>query len=195
MFPLLRRTSSIRCWETSCVFILLSTVSTRLGTGGQCVAIVQVKDLIEAGVHFGHRASRWNPKMRPYIYGKRNLIHIIDLRETVRGLLRAYRYLSKVTSNGSLVLFVGTKRQAKETIEREAGRGGMPYVSERWLGGTLTNYKTIRDRLKRLQELEALWLPSHENPAKMDMPAYMKSMLNESGKLDFVKAPDTAAIR
>ena len=114
------------------------------------MAIVQVKDLIEAGVHFGHRASRWNPKMRPYIYGKRNLIHIIDLRETVRGLLRAYRYLAKVASNGSLVLFVGTKRQAKETIEREAARCGMPFVSERWLGGTLTNYRTIRDRLKRL---------------------------------------------
>jgi small subunit ribosomal protein S2 len=159
------------------------------------VAIVQVKDLIEAGVHFGHRASRWNPKMRPYIYGKRNLIHIIDLRETVRGMLRAYRYLAKVASNGSLVLFVGTKRQAKETVEREAARCGMPFVSERWLGGTLTNYKTIRDRLKRLQELEGLWLPANENPAKVDMPAYMKSMLNESGKLDFVKAPDTAAIR
>src|SRR5260370_7231195 len=95
MVPLLRRTSSIRCWETSCVFILLSTVSTRLKAGGQCVAIVQVKDLIEAGVHFGHRASRWNPKMRPYIYGKRNLIHIIDLRETVRGPPRAYPYLAK----------------------------------------------------------------------------------------------------
>jgi small subunit ribosomal protein S2 len=159
------------------------------------VAIVQVNDLIEAGVHFGHRASRWNPKMRPYIYGKRNLIHIIDLRETVRGLLRAYRYLAKVTANGSLVLFVGTKRQAKETIEREATRSGMPYVSERWLGGTLTNYRTIRDRLKRLQELEALWLPSGENPAKMDLREYMKGMLNESGKLELSKAPETAEIR
>jgi small subunit ribosomal protein S2 len=159
------------------------------------VAIVQVKDLIEAGVHFGHRASRWNPKMRPYIYGKRNLIHIIDLRETVRGLLRAYKYLSQVASRGSLVLFVGTKRQAKEAIEREANRCGMPYVSERWLGGTLTNYRTIRDRLKRLQELEALWLPAGENPAKMDMTAYMRGMLNESGKYDLVKAPETAPIR
>ena len=117
------------------------------------MAIVQVKDLIEAGVHFGHRASRWNPKMRPFIYGKRNLIHNIDLRETVRGLLRAYRYLNQVASRGSLVLLVGTKRQAKEAIEREAARCNMPYVSERWLGGTLTNYRTIRDRLKRLQEL------------------------------------------
>ena len=159
------------------------------------MAIVQVKDLIEAGVHFGHRASRWNPKMRPYIYGKRNLIHIIDLRETVRGLLRAYRYLAQVTSKGSLVLFVGTKRQAKEAIEREAARCGMPYVSERWLGGTLTNYRTIRERLKRLQELEALWLPAGENPAKVDMTAHIRSMLNEAGKLELSKAPDTAAIR
>ena len=159
------------------------------------MAIVQVKDLIEAGVHFGHRASRWNPKMRPYIYGKRNLIHIIDLRETVRGLLRAYRYLSQTASKGSLVLFVGTKRQAKEAIEREAARCGMPYVNERWLGGTLTNYRTIRDRLKRLQELETLWLPAGENPAKLDLPGYMRSMLNESGKLELSKSPESAPIR
>ena len=159
------------------------------------MAIVQVKDLIEAGVHFGHRASRWNPKMRPYIYGKRNLIHIIDLRETVRGLLRAYRYLAKVASSGSLVLFVGTKRQAKEADEREAARCGMPYVSERWLGGTLTNYRTIRDRLKRLQELEALWLPAGENPAKVDMPAYMRTMLNPAGKLELNLSPESAEIR
>jgi small subunit ribosomal protein S2 len=159
------------------------------------VAIVQVKDLIEAGVHFGHRASRWNPKMRPYIYGKRNLIHIIDLRETVRGLLRAYRYLATAASKGNLVLFVGTKRQAKEAIEREAQRSTMPYVSERWLGGTLTNYRTIRDRLKRLQELEALWLPSRDSSAKADLSNYMKTMLNESGKLEFTKAPENAEIR
>jgi len=159
------------------------------------VAIVQVKDLIEAGVHFGHRASRWNPKMRPFIYGKRNLIHIIDLRETVRGLLRAHRFLGQVASRGSLVLFVGTKRQAKETIEREAARCGMPYVSERWLGGTLTNYRTIRDRLKRLVELEGLWLGAGDKADKMDIPAYMKSMRNESGKFDLSKAPETAAIR
>jgi small subunit ribosomal protein S2 len=159
------------------------------------VAIVQVQDLIEAGVHFGHRASRWNPKMRPFIYGKRNLIHIIDLKETVRGLLRAYRFLAKVASRGSLVLFVGTKRQAKEAIEREAARCAMPYVSERWLGGTLTNYRTIRDRLKRLQELEGLWLPAGEKPGNVDLKAYMKSMHNESGKLELSKAPETASIR
>ena len=160
------------------------------------MAIVAVKELIEAGVHFGHRASRWNPKMRPYIYGKRNLIHIIDLRETVRGLLRGYRFLAKVAGAGSLVLFVGTKRQAKEAVEREAARAGMPCVSERWLGGTLTNYRTIRDRLKRLQELEAMWLPAGENAAKANLPVYMKTMLNpESGKLDLTKAPDSAPIR
>lgn len=159
------------------------------------MAIVQVQDLIESGVHFGHRASRWNPKMRPYIYGKRNLIHIIDLRETVRGLLRAYRYLAKVAAKGSLVVFVGTKRQAKEAIEREAARCNMPYVSERWLGGTLTNYRTIRDRLKRLQELESLWLPGGEKSDKLDLAAYMKSMLNETGKYDLTKAPETAPIR
>jgi small subunit ribosomal protein S2 len=159
------------------------------------VAIVQVKDLIEAGVHFGHRASRWNPKMRPYIYGKRNLIHIIDLRETVRGLLRAHRFLTKVSSEGRLVLFVGTKRQSREAVEREAARCGMPFVSERWLGGTLTNYRTIRDRLKRLQELEAMWLPAGEDPRKADLPTYMKTMLNPAGKLEVNLAPTSAPIR
>ena len=159
------------------------------------MSLVQVKDLIESGVHFGHRASRWNPKMRPFIYGKRNLIHIIDLRETVRGLLRASKFLAQVASRGSLVLFVGTKRQAKEAIERESNRCHIPYVSERWLGGTLTNYRTIRDRLKRLQELESLWLPAGERPEKYEMLSYMKNMRNESGKFELTKAPETAAIR
>ncbi len=120
------------------------------------MATVLVKELIEAGVHFGHRVSRWNPKMRPYIYGRRNLIHIIDVRETVRGLLRARKYLEQVASGGSLVLFVGTKRQASETLEQQGKRSGMPYVSDRWLGGTLTNFRTIRSRLGRLEELESL---------------------------------------
>jgi small subunit ribosomal protein S2 len=115
-----------------------------------------VQQLVEAGVHFGHRASRWNPKMRPYIYARRNLIHIIDVRETIRGLLRAKKYLRQVAAGNSLVLFVGTKKQAAETIEREATRCKMPYVSERWLGGTLTNFRTIRSRLGRLEELDTL---------------------------------------
>jgi small subunit ribosomal protein S2 len=113
-----------------------------------------MQELVEAGVHFGHRASRWNPKMRPYIYGRKNLIHIIDVRETVRGLLRARNYLRELSANNSLILFVGTKRQASEAIEREAERCGMPYVNDRWLGGTLTNFRTIRGRLGRLEELE-----------------------------------------
>jgi small subunit ribosomal protein S2 len=120
------------------------------------LAIVLVSELIEAGVHFGHRASRWNPKMRPYIYARRNLIHIIDVRETIRGLLRARKYLQRVTAAGGLILFVGTKRQASDTIEHQAQRCGMPYVSDRWLGGTLTNFRTIRSRLGRLEELEKI---------------------------------------
>ena len=115
-----------------------------------------VKDLIEAGVHYGHRASRWNPKMRPYIYARKNLIHIIDVRETVRGLLRAKKYLTQLASQGSLVLFVGTKRQAADAIGSEAQRCGMPFVNDRWLGGTLTNFRTIRSRLTRLEELESI---------------------------------------
>ena len=115
-----------------------------------------VQDLIDAGVHFGHRASRWNPKMAPYIYGRKNQIHIMDIRETVRGLLRAKKYVSQVASGGSLVLFVGTKRQASAAVQREAERAGMPYVSERWLGGALTNFRTIRSRMSRLEELESI---------------------------------------
>jgi len=120
------------------------------------VADIVVKDILEAGIHYGHRTSRWNPKMRPYIYGRRNLIHIIDVKETIRGLMRAKRYLKQVAANGSLVLFVGTKRQAFGPISEVADSCGMPYVNERWLGGTLTNYRTIRSRLQRLEELEAL---------------------------------------
>jgi small subunit ribosomal protein S2 len=115
-----------------------------------------VKQLIESGAHFGHRASRWNPKMRPYIYGRHKLIHVIDVRETIRGLLRAKKYLAQVAAGGSLILFVGTKRQAADAIDREATRCSMPFVAERWLGGTLTNFRTIRSRLGRLEELESI---------------------------------------
>ncbi|WP_428938784.1 30S ribosomal protein S2 [Fontivita pretiosa] len=116
-----------------------------------------VKALVEAGVHFGHRVSRWNPKMAPYIHGKRNMIHIIDVRETIKGLLRAKRLITQFVASGKDVLFVGTKRQARHAIEEEAKRCGMHYVSQRWLGGTLTNFRTIRARLNRLEELEKLW--------------------------------------
>lgn len=120
------------------------------------VTTSMVEELIQAGVHFGHRASRWNPKMAPYIYARKNQIHIIDVRETVRGLLRAKKYLAQVAAGGSLVVFVGTKRQAQAAVEREALRCNMPFVSERWLGGALTNFRTIRSRLSRLEELERI---------------------------------------
>jgi small subunit ribosomal protein S2 len=115
-----------------------------------------VKDLISAGVHFGHRTSRWNPKMKQFIFGKRNLIHIVDIRETVKGLLRARKLLAHVVSSGQDVLFVATKRQARESVRTETERCGMHYVTERWLGGTLTNFRTIRSRLQRLEELESI---------------------------------------
>lgn len=120
------------------------------------MADIDVKELLQAGVHFGHRVSRWNPKMMPYIFGKRHQIHIIDLRETVKGMIRAMRFLSDVVAKGQDVLYVGTKRQARATILANAEECRMHYVDERWLGGTLTNYDTIRSRLKRLQELEQM---------------------------------------
>lgn len=115
-----------------------------------------VKQLIETGIHFGHKSSGWNPKMKPYIYGKRNGIHIIDIRETVKGMLLAKKFLQKIVSGGKDVLFVGTKRQARPAIEGVCAELNMPYVTERWLGGMLTNFRTIRSRLKRLEELETL---------------------------------------
>ena len=118
--------------------------------------IVSAKELLAAGAHFGHRTSRWNPKMAPYILDKRNKIHIINLRETVRGIVAAYYFARKVVAEGKQLLFVGTKRQAQEVITMHAQRCGMPYVAERWLGGTLTNLATIRLRVQRLIELEAM---------------------------------------
>jgi len=120
------------------------------------LASALVHGLIESGVHFGHRVSRWNPKMAPYIFGTRNSIHIIDIRQTVKGLLRAKKFLAAVVTKGQDVLVVGTKRQAREAVEKQTKRVGMHYVNERWLGGTLTNFKTIRSRLARLEELEEL---------------------------------------
>lgn len=116
-----------------------------------------VKNLVDAGVHFGHRVSRWNPKMGAYIHGKRNMIHILDVRETLKGLLRAKKLVQQIVASGKDILFVGTKRQAKFAVEEETKRCGMHYVNERWLGGTLTNFRTIRARLNRLEELEKLW--------------------------------------
>ena len=128
-----------------------------------------VQDLIEAGIHFGQRASGWNPKMQPYIYGKRNGIHIIDIKETVKGLLLAKRYITRCVGEGKDVCFIGTKRQAKSVIEQRVTDVKMHFVTERWLGGTLTNFRTIRSRLKRLEELEAI-------EAKDNFQSYSKKM-------------------
>lgn len=117
--------------------------------------IVTMKQLLETGVHFGHRTQRWHPKMAPYIYTERNNVHIIDLQQTVQALEEAYAFVRKTVANGDKVLFVGTKRQAQDTIVREATRCAMPYVSQRWLGGTLTNWKTISARIDYLKDLEA----------------------------------------
>jgi small subunit ribosomal protein S2 len=115
-----------------------------------------MRELLEAGVHYGHHTSRRNPKMAPYIYKKRHSIHIVDLRETVRGLIRARRFLATLTEQGGEIILVGTKRQAKSIVDYEARRAGVHYVSERWLGGTLTNFDVVVGRVKRLVELEQL---------------------------------------
>ncbi|QDU70251.1 30S ribosomal protein S2 [Mucisphaera calidilacus] len=115
-----------------------------------------VKDLVEAGIHFGSRSTHWNPKMAPYIFGKRQKMHIIDVKETIKGLLLARKFLTQTVADGKDVLFVATKRQARAIVEKYVTEVGMHYVTERWLGGTLTNFRTIRERLKRLEELERL---------------------------------------
>ena len=142
---------------------------------------IGVRDLIKAGVHFGHRTSRWNPRMGPYIFKKRNLIHLINLKETVRGLVTGAKIARAVAQRGEYVLMAGTKRQAKATVRREACRCGMPFVSERWPGGLLTNYSTIRSRLERLLELERL-----EETGEIDL--YSKKMVSslrrEKGKIE-----------
>jgi small subunit ribosomal protein S2 len=115
-----------------------------------------VQDLVESGIHFGQRASGWNPKMAPFIYGKRSGIHIIDIKETIKGLLLAKRFITKTVVEGKDVCFVGTKRQAKNVLESRVPAVKMHYVTERWLGGTLTNFRTIRTRLRRLEELESI---------------------------------------
>ena len=120
------------------------------------MAIVTMKQLLEAGVHFGHQTKRWNPKMAQYIFGARNNIHIIDLQKTLAKIKEAYRFIRNIVDNNQTVLFVGTKRQAQEIIKEEAERCGMFYVNQRWWGGMLTNFSTIRQSVERLKKLEQL---------------------------------------
>lgn len=124
--------------------------------GGISVGVVTMKQLLEAGVHFGHHTRRWNPKMKPYIFTERSSLYIIDLQKTIRMLEDVYNSVRDLSSNGGQILFVGTKKQAQEAIAEEAIRCGMPYITERWLGGTLTNFATIRTRIDRLEELERM---------------------------------------
>jgi small subunit ribosomal protein S2 len=118
------------------------------------MSVISMKALLETGVHFGHRTRKWNPEMKPYIFTERNGIHIIDLQQTLQAIEHTYAVVRQVVSDGGTLLFVGTKRQAQETIEVEATRGNMPYVNSRWLGGTLTNWRTIRSRIDELERLE-----------------------------------------
>ena len=120
------------------------------------MSVVSMKQLLEAGVHFGHQTRRWNPKMAPYIFTERNGIYIIDLQKTVRKLEDAYNYVRDLSADNGTLLFVGTKKQAQDSIREEATRAGMPFVNARWLGGMLTNFKTIQNRIKRLQQLKAM---------------------------------------
>ena len=117
------------------------------------MAVVSMKQLLEAGVHFGHQTRRWNPKMAPYIFTERNGIYIIDLQKTVRKIDEAYNFVKELVASGKSILFVGTKKQAQEAVQEEAERCGMFYVNQRWLGGTLTNFQTIERRIARLHEL------------------------------------------
>lgn len=120
------------------------------------MSVISMKQLLEAGVHFGHQTRRWNPKMKKYIFTERNGIYIIDLQKTVKKIEEAYNFVRQLSADGGTVLFVGTKKQAQESVREEANRSGMFYVNQRWLGGTLTNFRTIRKRINRLKEIERM---------------------------------------
>ena len=124
--------------------------------GGKKMSVISMKQLLEAGVHFGHQTRRWNPKMAPYIYTERNGIYIIDLQKSVGKVDEAYKAMADIAADGGTILFVGTKKQAQEAVKTEAERCGMYYVNERWLGGMLTNFKTIQSRIKRLKDIEKM---------------------------------------
>src|SRR5574341_1006956 len=139
------------------------------------MAVISMKALLETGVHFGHRTRRWNPKMKPFIFTEHNGIHILDLQQTISRLDEVYNLVRDTVANGGLVLFVGTKRQAQDTIAEEATRCGMPYINQRWLGGTLTNWRTIRQRIEYLLDLEK----------KQMRGEFMRLLKKEVGKLEY----------
>ncbi len=135
-------------------FIRMKVVEEK--PGGNKMSVISMKQLLEAGVHFGHQTRRWNPKMAPYIFTERNGIYIIDLQKTVKKVEEAYNFIREVSTEGKDILFVGTKKQAQEAIQEEAVRSNMHFVNNRWLGGMLTNFKTIKTRIKRLEELQQM---------------------------------------
>ena len=153
--------------------------------GGVHLAADLAKELIDAGIHFGHRISRWNPKMKPYIFSKRNLIHIIDVKETLKGILLAKKFIARTVADGKDVVFVGTKRQARKTIRERAEAVKMHWVIDRWLGGTLTNFREIRKRVGRLDELEQLeadgLLDSYSKKQGASLRRQMRKILRNLG--------------
>jgi small subunit ribosomal protein S2 len=160
---------------------------------------IAIKDLLEAGVHFGHQTKRWNPKMKPYIFGERNGIYIIDLGKTARLFREAEEFLTNISADGGTVLFVGTKRQAQDAVAEEAQRCGMHFVNQRWLGGLLTNFTTIQRSLNRLRELEAMSTDGrYETLSKKEIASVEKERRKISKNLDGIrnmaKLPDAVFV-
>ena len=163
------------------------------------MAKVSIASLLDAGAHFGHQTRRWNPKMKPYIFGNRGDIYIIDLKETLYGLDKAYSFVSETARRGGTILFVGTKKQAQEAVADAANRCGMPYVNARWLGGMLTNFVTIRSRVQRMEELEAMeadgrmaLLPKKEQIKLLKELGKLQTNLN--GIRNMKKTPDAVFV-
>jgi small subunit ribosomal protein S2 len=163
------------------------------------VSVVSMRELLEAGVHFGHQTRRWNPKMKRYIFGERGGIYIIDLQQTLAGLEEAHNFVRNLAERGGSVLFVGTKKQAQDSVEEQAKRIGMPFVNHRWLGGLLTNWRTISERIDHLHELRRLrdesqldLLPPKE---RISMQAELEKLeLNLGGVADMRKQPDALLV-
>jgi len=161
--------------------------------------VVTMRQLLEAGVHFGHQTRRWNPKMKRFIFTERNGIYILDLQQTMHGIERAYTFVRDLVAGGGTILFVATKRQVQEAVEEQAQRAGMPYVNFRWLGGMLTNFRTIHDRIKRMRELEDMMetgsIEAFPKKEQLRLKAeYEKLGRNLSGLKNLDKAPDAVFI-
>jgi small subunit ribosomal protein S2 len=151
------------------------------------MSVISMKNLLESGVHFGHQTRRWNPKMKKYIFAERNGIYIIDLQKTVKKVEKAYRFIRKTVAEGKDVLFVGTKKQAKDTIRNEADRCAMHFVNQRWLGGMLTNFQTIKNRVLRLKELERLNEDNFPHYTKKEVINFRKELVKLNKFLGGIK--------